>query len=115
MTKESAPGSRYQLGRLREPSLLESIRLYLAYLHDKSADVCIAGKTSASIRLRLATEGLPARREELLNLYKQFYLSYGLSEADADSDLYALRLQTQTERTAYLQRARETHNKYIRP
>ncbi|CAH2018937.1 unnamed protein product [Acanthoscelides obtectus] len=103
MTKESAPGSRYQLGRLREPSLLESIRLYLAYLHDKSADVCIAGKTSASIRLRLATEGLPARREELLNLYKQFYLSTAFG-GRRDSDLYALRLQTQTERLLLTER-----------
>ncbi|CAH1995354.1 unnamed protein product [Acanthoscelides obtectus] len=115
LTKESAPGSRYQLGRLQEPSLLESIRLYLAYLHDKPTDVCISGKTRASIRLRLATEGLSARREELLNLYRQFYLSYGLSEADVDSDLNALRNLTQTERMAYLQRARETQYKYTRP
>ncbi|CAH2021837.1 unnamed protein product [Acanthoscelides obtectus] len=83
MTKESAPGSRYQLGRLREPSLLESIRLYLAYLHDKSADVALRAKPAPALGCDSQPKA-PARREELLNLYKQFYLSYGLSEADAD-------------------------------
>nr|CAI5847098.1 unnamed protein product [Callosobruchus analis] len=106
LTKASGPASRYQLGRLREPSLLEAFRLYLAYLHDKPTDVCIDGKTSASIRLRLTTEGLPSKRAKLLELYKQFYAAYGLSEADAEADLSALRAQTSTNRMAYLQTAR---------
>nr|CAI5847556.1 unnamed protein product [Callosobruchus analis] len=83
MTKTAALQSRYQLSRLREPSLLEAISLYLAYLHNQPADVCIASTTSASVRLRLATEGSSSGREELLKLYKEFYKAYDLPVKDA--------------------------------
>nr|CAI5832223.1 unnamed protein product [Callosobruchus analis] len=103
------------VGRLREPSLLEAIILYLAYLHHKRTDVWIDGKTSASIRLRLTTEGLPSKREELLKLYKQFFAAYELTEADVKADLSVLRAQTHTHRMAYLYTAREVHARYYSP
>ncbi|KAH1028481.1 hypothetical protein HUJ05_001836 [Dendroctonus ponderosae] len=42
-------GRRYLIARLREPSILKAIRLYLAYLHDQPASVCYEGFTTTSI------------------------------------------------------------------
>lgn len=40
-----ASDRRYLLTRLREPSILKSLILFLAYLHDQTSSVCFEGNT----------------------------------------------------------------------
>lgn len=106
---------RYLLSRFREPAIYDAARLYLAYLHDAPDDVCIKGETRTSVRVRLASEGLPIGRPELLGHFLQYYRGYGMAEREATSDLEALRNSLRTERIQHLQRARESHHQYFHP
>lgn len=116
LTRQSADSEgRYVLARLRQHNFFQAVRLYLAYLHDQADTVCVHGETRTSVRLQLASEGFPTERNELLGLYNKFHECYGLSPTEASADLKAFRSSVITERTNYLQRAREATHKYFQP
>lgn len=104
---------RYLLARLRDPSILKALRLYLAYLHNQPSSVCFEGHTNTSIKLILASEGLPSDVDSLRELYYRFHNAYGIGSAEVEADLSAFRSFFSSERLQHLQRAREGHGRYF--
>lgn len=114
MTQNSDEASgRYLLARLRDPSILKPIRLFLAYLHDQPSSVCFEGYTNTSIKLYMASEGLPSDADSLRRIYYRFHNVYGIDSAEVDADLSAFRSFFSTEKLQQLQRIRESHTKYF--
>lgn len=107
-----AVNGRYVLARLRDPSILKSLRLFLAYLHDQPSSVCFEGHTSTSIKLMLASEGLPSDLDSLRKLYYRFHNAYGIGSTEVDADLSAFRSFFSAESLLRLQKIRESHGKY---
>lgn len=107
-----APDGRYVLARLREPSILKALRLFLAYLHDQPSSVCFEGHTGTSIKLMLTSEGLPSDLDSLRKLYYRFHDAYGIGSTEVDADLSAFRSFFSSEKLLHLQRIRESHGKY---
>ncbi|KAH1021747.1 hypothetical protein HUJ04_011231 [Dendroctonus ponderosae] len=106
-------GRRYLIARLREPSILRAIRLYLAYLHDQPASVCYEGFTTTSIKVFLASEGLSIRKDALHGLYTDFHSAYGMGGAEVEADLSTYRSDVVSERTVQLQRYNESHHYFF--
>lgn len=114
MTRDSdAADGRYLLARLRDPSILKALRLYLAYLHDQPSNVCFEGYTTTSIKLALASEGLPSDVDSLRKLYYRFHNAYGIGLAEVEADLSAFRSFFSSEKIQQLQKTRESHSKYF--
>ena len=86
-----AANGRYVLARLRDPSILKALRLFLAYLHDQPSSVCFEGHTNTSIKLTLASEGLPSDLDSLRKLYYRFHNAYGIGSDEVEADLSAFR------------------------
>ena len=107
--------SRYVLARLRDNKIFENVRLFLSYLHDKDDTVCIGGKTNTSLRIAIQQEGLPCDLLSLRRIYDKFHLSFGISALQVSSDLNSYASHVSSNRTIYLQRVRENHDKFFRP
>jgi len=106
--------SLYDLSRLREKTVLENVRLYLAYLHDNPS-ACIYGKTKMNVSVQLLAEGLPNSLNELRKLYFKYHEGYGMSEKSVQDELATYRSYLRSERTSYLQKVRENESKWFRP
>ena len=116
LTEQSAVGDgRFLLARLRESKVYENIRLYLAYLNDQSTDTCIDGTTATSMKVFLASEGLPYDPGHLMDILKEFNSSIGISTKDTIDDLEAYRKHVTNKRLHHLQQARESAHKFYRP
>jgi hypothetical protein len=106
---------RTLLARLREPLIMNAIRLHLAYLSDQSNTVCYDGFTNTSIKLYLASEGLPVDLPSLKKLYNDFHAAYNIAQNEVTDDLLAYRSYITSERIAFLQKCRETQRSYQNP
>lgn len=58
-------GGRYVMARLREPKNRQYIRLFLAFLKETSGTAIHEGHTKTSIKVMLASEGLPIEVDKL--------------------------------------------------
>lgn len=114
LTSESHVGNgRYLLARLREPAILSSLKLFLAYLHDQPASVCHEGYTNTSVKVFLASEGLPTDPEALRTIYYNYHALYGISPVEVDNDLSTYGSFVSAERRIHLQRQRECNSRYF--
>lgn len=104
---------RYLLARLRDPLILKPLRLFLAYLHDQPASTCMEGHTNTSIKLMLASEGLPSDVDSLRKLYYRFHNAYGIGPAEVEADLTSFGSYFRSENLLRLQKVRESHNNYF--
>uniref|UniRef100_A0A6P7F4W4 Uncharacterized protein LOC114326528 n=1 Tax=Diabrotica virgifera virgifera TaxID=50390 RepID=A0A6P7F4W4_DIAVI len=105
--------SRYLLARLRDPGILNPLRLFLAYLHDQPPSTCYDGHTNTTIKLMLASEGLPTDVDSLRKLYHRVHEAYGISTAEVEADLSDFGTFFSTETRLRLQKIRECQNKYF--
>lgn len=116
LTEQSAEGDgRFLKARLRDPNIMRVVRLFLAYMKDQPETVCIDGMTITSIRVLLASEGLPTDPAHLLRIFNAVHQEYGVSPAEAASDLSSYRQYLKSERTNRLQQLRESSNKFYSP
>lgn len=106
---------RYALSRLREKKIYENIRLFLAYLHNKSDSVCYEGKTKTSVMVSIQQEGLPTDPISLKNLYIRYHEIFNMSPQKVADDLAAFGNYVHSKRVSHLQRSRVDHNKFFRP
>lgn len=114
LTQESSTGgNRYIMSRLREPAILSSLKLFLAYLHDQPSSVCFEGYTSTSVKVFLASEGLPVDPIALRAIYYKFHDFYGISSVEVDEDLSTYRTYITSERRIHLQKIRECNSRYF--
>lgn len=114
LSRESdTANGRYLLARLRDPSILKAVRLFLAYLHDQPPSACFEGHTNTSIKLALASEGLPCDMDSLRKLFYRFHDAYGIGVAEVEADLSAFRTFFSSEKLFHLQKSRESHSKYF--
>lgn len=114
LTKKSeATDGRYLLSRLREPAIMESLRLYLAYLHDQESALCYEGSTCTSVRVFLASEGLPTDLKSLRNIYYNFHNTYGIDSTEVDNDLSSFRAYLTSKRLIHLQSAKQSQQNYL--
>ncbi|XP_055387204.1 uncharacterized protein LOC129615845 [Condylostylus longicornis] len=94
MTQNSIRGdSVYALSCFREPSVLNNVRLFLAYMHDQDNNICMEGKTKTYLKVSIRQEGLPNNYKDLLELFLKYYNSEGISTKDAKADLEAYGFQ----------------------
>lgn len=114
LTKKSLVGNgRYLMARLREPAILASLKLFLAYLHDQPSSVCYEGYTCTSVKVFLASEGLPVDPSALRIIYYNFHESYGIGQAEVDNDLSTYGSYISSERRIHQQKSREYNNRYF--
>lgn len=59
---------------------MKIVRLYLAYMKDQSANICIDGNTPTSIKMVLAPEGLPTDPDHLLRIFADVHQEYGVGQ-----------------------------------
>lgn len=113
LTQQSSNGDeRFLKARLRDPKVMHITRLYLAYMKDQPSSVCVEGMTPTSIRMLLASEGLPTSPEQLQRVFIEVHQEYGLTPAEAVADLQSYRHFLSNERTHRLQQLRESVNKF---
>lgn len=116
LTEQSTEGDgRFLKARLRDPKIMGIVRLFLAYMKDQPATVCVEGLTPTSIRMLLASEGLPTDPEHLLRIFSDVHQEYGLDPTAAMADLQSYRQYLSSERTHRLQQLRESANKFSSP
>lgn len=106
---------RYILSRLRDHRIFANVRLYLAYLHDKSDTVCIDGKTKTNLIVSIHQEGLPTGYAALRQIFDRYHESFGVESSQVTKDLTAFASHLNSKRTAYLQKIREDSDKFFRP
>lgn len=113
LTQQSTEGDgRFLKARLRDPKIMRIVRLFLAYMKDQPDTVCVDGMTPTSIRMHLASEGLPLDPERLLSIFKDVHEEYGVDAAAAMADLQSYQRFLSSERTHRLQQLRESTNKF---
>lgn len=116
LTEQSASGDRRFLkARLRDPKIMDIVRMFLSYLHDQPATVCIRGTTKTSATAILASEGLPTDLQLLRQIFLEAHEDLGISRNDALADLQSHRTFLSSERTQHLQRSREAAYKFYNP
>ncbi|KAL1375103.1 hypothetical protein pipiens_004741 [Culex pipiens pipiens] len=98
--------------KLRDPIVMENVRLYLAYLKDAPPAVSFKGKTNTSVQLFLAGEGIPTYPGTLLRIFVAYHVSLGSTKTSALADLETLSRYVAAKRTKELQEARESHQKF---
>lgn len=98
--------------KLRDPTVMENVRLYLAYLKDAPPAVSFKGKTNTSVQLFLAGEGIPTYPGTLLRIFVAYHMSLGSTRTCALADLETLSRYVAAKRTKELQEARESHQKF---
>lgn len=113
LTEQSVNGDgRFLKARLRDPKIMKIVRLYLAYMKDQPATVCVEGMTTTSIRMLLASEGLPTAPDHLQRIFAEVHQEYGLNAAEVAADLQSYQRFLASERTHRLQQLRESANKF---
>lgn len=110
-----AGDGRSLLARLREPPIFNAIKLYLAYVYHQPQTVCYEGFTNISLKVFLASEGLPTDLEALRKLYSNYFEAYGTGPSLASADLATFRSYVTTERQLRLQKSRESFSRYMAP
>ena len=116
LTEQSMNGDgRFLKARLRDPKIMKIVRLYLAYMKDQQSSVCVEGLTPTSIKMLLASEGLPTATEHLQRIFIEVHNEYGLEPAEAVADLQAYRQFLTSERTHRLQQLRESATNFTKP
>lgn len=116
LTQQSVQGDgRFLKARLRDPKIMKIVRLYLAYMKDQPTTVCVEGMTSTSIRMLLASEGLPTVPEHLNRIFVEVHQEYGVDATEAAADLLSYGRFLTSERTNRLQHLRESANKFYSP
>ncbi|XP_058840737.1 homeobox protein Wariai-like [Topomyia yanbarensis] len=74
LTPQSTNGDgRFLKARLREPKIMNIVRLYLTYMKDQQPSICVEGMTPTSIKMTLASEGLPTAPDYLLRIFIEVY------------------------------------------
>ncbi|XP_055584976.1 putative uncharacterized protein DDB_G0282499 [Uranotaenia lowii] len=113
LTEQSVEGDgRFLKARLRDPKIMKVVRMYLAFLKDQPATVCIEGMTSTSIKMMLASEGLPTAPDHLQRIFTEVHQEFGVGATDAVADLQSYQRFLTSERTHRLQQLRESTNKF---
>jgi hypothetical protein len=102
LTKQS---STYAMARLRDRKIFDSIRIYLAYLHDKPNETCVNGCTRSLCKITIATEGLPTEPIQLKKIYYDYQKNFGMNDEEIKSDL--------TTYGKYLQKSRDNNKKFF--
>lgn len=116
LTQQSVLGDgRYLKARLRDPKIMKIVRLYLAYMKDQPPTVCIEGMTPTSIRMLLASEGLPTIPDHLQRIFIEVHQEYGVNATEAAADLHSYGRFLASERTNRLQHLRESAHKFHSP
>lgn len=116
LTEQSTKGdNRFLKARLRDASIMRVVRLYLAYMKDQPPTTCVDGMTTTSIRLLLASEGLPTAPDHLQRIYNEVHQEYGLNPTEASADLHSYRQYLTSERIRRLQQLRESSNQFYSP
>lgn len=116
LTQQSANGDgRFLKARLRDPKIMHLVRLYLAYMHDKDPTFCYDGMTNTSIKMNLASEGLPVAVMELRNIFFEVHEEFGVPKQAASDDLVSYCRHLNNQRIQYLQRIRESNDKFHKP
>lgn len=110
----SQDDSVYTLSRLRDHNLYNNVRLYLAYLHDQTNDVCIDGKTNTHLKILIQQEGLPTKFNELYALYVRFCSELHVSESAVKADLASFRSNMQNKRRIHLQNAMDAEKRMFK-
>lgn len=103
---------RFLKARLRDPKIMRVVRLFLAYMKDQPATVCVDGMTPTSIRMHLASEGLPSDPEHLLRIFKDVHQEYGMDPTVAMADLQSYQKYLSSERIHRLQQLRDSDSKF---
>lgn len=98
--------------RLKDPKILNTVRMYLAFLHNQPSSVCYDGLTNTSAKILLALEGFPTDVNELRQMYTEIYETNGMSKESVLADLSTYRSFIATERIQRMQRARESSDKF---
>ncbi|XP_055523016.1 uncharacterized protein LOC129717191 [Wyeomyia smithii] len=92
LTEQSAAGDkRYLNARLRDHKIMDTVRTFLAFLHDQPITVCIRGITKISASVMLAAEGLPTDLNLLREIFLDVHEELGISRDDALADLQSQR------------------------
>ncbi|XP_062562482.1 uncharacterized protein LOC134225995 [Armigeres subalbatus] len=116
LTEQSAPGDRRFLkARLRDPKIMDIVRMFLSYLYDQPPTVCIRATTKTSAPAMLASEGLPTDLQLLRQIFLNVHEDLGISRNDALADLQSHRSFLSSERTQQLHRTREAAYKFYSP
>lgn len=116
LTEQSAAGDkRYLKARLRDHKIMDTVRTFLAFLHDQPITVCIRGITKISASVMLAAEGLPTDLNLLREIFLDVHEELGISRDDALADLQSHRTSLSSERTHRLQQLRESTDKFYKP
>lgn len=104
---------RYALSRLRDVQLLKTVRLYLAYLHDKPT-TCIEGMTGHHCKLLIGINGLPTDVKSLRKIYKEFHgsFNFNFSPSEIDNDLKTLRSHLSSNRINFLNRTNDNFKQF---
>jgi hypothetical protein len=106
----------YALSRLRDYNLYNNVRLYLAFLHNQSEDVCIEGKTKTNLKILIQQEDFSSNYKDLYALYVRFCAQFdGITETNVRADLMSFRSPVSNKRRIHLQNARDAKKRYFRP
>jgi hypothetical protein len=114
VVKLTQGSNRYSLARLRDGKIYNMVRLYLAYLHDKDTGVCIDGMTVSSVKVAIASEGLPLHYDKLRDLFLEYNVGFGADEDEVKRDLASYRSYLNNERINRLQQTRNNHRNFNR-
>lgn len=104
--------SRFILSRLRERRIYDNVRIYLAYLHDKSDSICIDGMTKTSVLVSINQEGLPTNPSELRKIFINFHESLNISPTKVENDLTTFASHLSSKRLWHIQKARSNFKNY---
>lgn len=116
LTEQSANGDkRYLKARLRDHKIMDTVRTFLAFLHDQPTTVCIRGITKVSASVMLAAEGLPTDTNLLREIFLDVHEELGISRDDALADLQSHRTSLSSERIQRLQQLRESTDRFYKP
>lgn len=99
--------------RLRDPKVMSTVRIFLAFLHDQPPSVCYDGMTCTSARMFLSLEGFPAKSTaKLKEVFLRVHEANGIGREAALADLNTYRTFIASERIQRMQRARESTDKF---
>lgn len=102
----------YLKTRLKDPKIMNLVRVYIAFLHNQPSAVCFDGMTSVSAKMMLGLDGFPVEVNDLKDLYIKLHEESGISKESVLADLETYRSYVATERIQRLQRARESTDKF---
>jgi len=107
--------NRYILARFKYHKIYDTARIYLSYLHDKDAGVCVESLTSTRCKVMLSSEGLPTDYHQLKKLYVEFHEqlaqnSWTVDEIENDLRSYGNHLRQL--RISHLQNYNESSKKF---